>query len=66
MKLKTIMLGMKRTIRHAPYVVSNPSVELVAEFEPGDDEAHVVEELRKDLFFLINELTEEEVKNYES
>lgn len=52
MKLKSIKLRMSRSVRHAPYIISKPEVELEGELEVGDDDE--LEEGYKDLKLSIN------------
>ncbi len=65
MKLKSIVVGMKRSLRHSKYVISTPEVTLTARIGEGEDPNQVVEELKADLFYLLDELCEEEYKDHE-
>lgn len=60
MKIKQVTMGLDRTIRHIPYVISTPMVSLVGEFEPGEDFAAAVDDLHDEVLAIMKDMVIEE------
>lgn len=57
MHYKEIRRGLRRTIRHKPYVVDDPYIEIVAHLEPEDMGVinEICDEINQDLHVLMDE-----------
>lgn len=62
-KYKTIRVGLKRDVRHARYNVSQCWTELTADVDP-DDLENSYKEVYDDVVYIVEEMVEEEKKNY--
>ena len=60
MKIKQVTMGLERTVRHKPYVISTPMLTLVGEFEPGEDFALAVDSLHDEVLNRMSDMVLEE------
>ncbi len=64
MKVTSITMGVKRSIRHKPYVVGSCECVLSAELDEGDDLGEAYKELHADTLFIVEEMIVKEKKDY--
>ena len=60
MKIKQVTMGLERTVRHKPYVISTPILSLVGEFEPGEDFGRAVDGLHDEVLAIMHDMVIEE------
>ena len=63
MKITEISIGMVRGLRHRQYMTSQPEAHLTGRVEEDEDVNTAVQELKEDLFILMDSLCEKEVED---
>jgi len=56
MIFKEITVELKRTVRHQPYVISDPKIALTASFEKDEDEEVAIENLCADVRYFLDRM----------
>ncbi len=64
MRINQITLKLKRTLRYKPYVISEPTAELVGVIFPGDNIPAAVEELEEDIQILMDRICVTEISKF--
>lgn len=57
-------IRLRRSIRHAPYVLSEPEIELIGLISIGENVPAAVEELETDAQILMDRTCETEIRKY--
>ena len=60
MIIKQVTMGLERTVRHKPYVISTPILSLVGEFEPGEVFGRAVDSLHDEVLAIMKDMVTEE------
>lgn len=65
MKIKQVTMGLERTVRHKPYVISTPMITLVGEFEPGEEFEIAVDGLHDEVLAIMKDMVIEEKRLFQ-
>ena len=65
MKIKQVTMGLERTVRHIPYVISTPIITLVGEFEPGEEFGIAVDSLHDEVLAIMKDMVIEEKRIFQ-
>ncbi len=66
MKVTSVSISVKRSIRHRPYVVSQCECTLNAELDKEDDLGEAYKSLHSDVLFIVEEMIDKEKKDHEN
>ena len=64
MRIKQMRIVLSRSLRHAPYIMSEPTIELIGLIGLGENVPAAVEELEEDAQILIDRVCATERRKY--